>query len=241
MDNNTVFDVLNIAIRSIVSVSVLFILTRIMGKKQISQLTYFDYVVGITIGSVAAELALEKNVHYPEGIISMLMLTLFPIVLSFISVKSNIARKIFDGTPKILVQNGKIVEKNLKNTQITVNDLLEELRINKVFNLGDVEFVILETSGRFSIQLKSNMQFTTPSDLNISTTYKGLCTNLIIDGKLVKDNLIYINKNNIWLINELQKQNISSIDEVLLAFLDTNNILHVDKKNSDPIIQNSLG
>ncbi|MDD3151085.1 MAG: DUF421 domain-containing protein [Candidatus Gastranaerophilales bacterium] len=240
MNNEIVLDIINVILKSIVSISVLYILTRIMGKKQISQLTYFDYVSRITIGSIAAMLAVDKNIAYYDGITCMIVLTIFPLFLSFLTLKSIRIRKFLDGNPTILVQNGKIIENNLKKTKLTVNDLLEELRVNKAFDITDVEFAILETSGKLSVQLKSIKQSVTPTDLNINTTYKGLCANLIIDGRILKDNLELINKDYKWLINELHKHDINSPNEVLLATVDNNNTLYIDMKNCDPTIQNVL-
>ncbi|MCX8074527.1 MAG: DUF421 domain-containing protein [Clostridia bacterium] len=234
MDISVTYEILNITIRSIISITALYFFTRIMGKKQISQLTYFDYVVGISIGTLAASMAINNTIKYYQGITAMIILTIFPLVLSYMSMKNLKIRKFLEGTPTILIQNGKIVEKNLKKAKLTINDLLKQLRYNKVFNIANVEFAILETSGKLSVELKSNKQPVTPSDLNITTAYKGLCINLIIDGEILNSNLISLNKEYNWLINELKKQDINSTDEVLLAYLDYRNILHIDRKNSDP-------
>ena len=233
-------DVYITALRSLISVSVLFVLTRIMGKKQISQLTFFDYVVGISIGSIAATFAVDDSIGYIKGITGMIIYALFPIVLSFISLKSYLGRKILDGTPTILIQNGKIVECGLKKTKMNVNDLIEECRLKNVFNIADVEFAILETSGKVSIQLKSQNQPLTPKDMNISTPYKGLCVNLIVDGKILDNHLKIINKDINWLNTELRKQGIKSPSEVLLAYLDSSDVLNTYLKNSDSPVSPTL-
>lgn len=229
-------DVIKTILQSSVGITVLFFLVKIMGKKHISRLTYFDYVVGISIGSLAANIILKDTSDFLLGIISMIVITCFPIILSYISMKSFSARKFFDGSPIIIIQNGKIIEKNLKRSKLNINDVLILLRIKNVFNITDVEFAILETNGKISIQLKANKQPTKPSDLNINVKYEGLCTNLIIDGNVINSNLNFINKDIGWLINELKKQNINSISEVLLASLDNTGNLHIDKKNNDPTL-----
>ena len=234
------FDMGSIAIKSTAAVIVLFVLARIMGKKQISQLTFFDYTVGISIGSVAAELSVEKGVSLREGIFSMVIWTAFPLILSFIASKSMNARRLLDGTPTILIQNGKIIEKNLHKAKFTINDLLEELRIQGTFNINDVEFALLETSGKMSVLKKSSNQTVTVSDLNLKSDYQGLCANLIIDGKLMSQNIAQINKSEAWLQNELRKRNISSIADVLLASIDSNGNFYIDLKNRDPSIHNVL-
>lgn len=229
-----------IAVKTTVAVVVLFIFARIMGKKQISQLTYFDYIVGISIGSVAAELSVEKGVSIPEGIVSMIIWAAFPLILSFIAAKSMRARRLLDGTPTILIQNGKIIEKNLQKVKFTVNDLLEELRIQGAFNIADVEFALLETGGKMSVLKKAKYQTATVSDLNLKETYQGLCANLIIDGKLMHQNIALLDKGEEWVISELKKRNISSVADVLLACVDSNGEFHIDLKNQNPIVYNVL-
>lgn len=130
-------DILTTSFKSVVSVVILFILTRIMGKKQLSQLTFFDYVVGISIGSIAANFAVDSSINYAKGITGLIIYALFPIILSLISLKNYKARKLLDGKPTILVNKGQIVEENLKKTQLTVNDVLEECRLKNAFNLAD--------------------------------------------------------------------------------------------------------
>lgn len=234
--SNTFYDILNIVIRSTFAITILLFLTRIMGKKQISQLTFFDYVIGITIGTITASICIDESINIYKGIVVMVVLACFPILLSYITMKSYALRVILDGKPTVLIQNGKIIENNLKKSKLNINDLLAHLRMKNVFNVSDVESAVLETSGKFSVQLKSQNHPVTPTDLNISVTHNGLSTPLIIDGTIVDDNLNKVNKNKDWLINELKKQNINSVDKVLLAMIDSNNNLHIDKKYNDPTL-----
>lgn len=233
-------DMGGIAIKSLVAAVTLFILARIMGKKQISQLTYFDYVVGISIGSVAAMLSLDRSISYAEGITSMVVWAAFPILFSFISAKSMRGRKLLDGTPTILIQNGKIIEKNLAKAKFTINDLLEELRIKDAFNIADVEFALLETSGKISVLKKSPKQSGGNSDLEAPINNQSLCANVIIDGKIMVKSLSLLKINETWLMNELEKNNIHTVKDVLLASYDTNGILHIDMKGHDPQVFNVL-
>lgn len=228
------FGILIVAYKSIVASVVLFTLARIMGKKQISQLTFFDYVVGISIGSVAASMSVDHRISIVNGITSMVIWSLFPIIFSMISMHSMAVRRLLDGNPTVLIQNGKIIEKNLSKSKFTINDLLEELRIKDVFNIADVEFAILETSGRLSVLKKASRQPVSPSDMNLPTPNQGLCANVIIDGKLMRQNMKQVNIDEQWLTNELQKSSISSISDILLAYCDANGTLHIDKKNADP-------
>lgn len=224
-------EILITALRSITSIVILFILTRIMGKKQLSQLTFFDYVVGISICSIAAVLAVDPSVNYVKGLTGLIIYAMFPIVLSLISLKSYKARKLLDGKPTILVHKGKIIEKNLKKSLLTVNDVLEECRLKNAFNIEDVEFAILETSGKVSVELKSYNKPLTPKDMNIQTAHKGLCFIVIIDGEILENNLREIGKDKIWIQEVLKKQNIFDFREVLLGYINSNNQLVVQKKN----------
>lgn len=238
--NKIFYEIGGVAVKSVVAAFVLFVLARLMGKKQIAHLTFFDYVVGISIGSIAGALSVEKNISWIDGITSMVIWSLFPLGFSFWAAHSMWARRLLDGTPTILIQNGKIVEKNLVKAKLTINDLLEELRIKDVFNIADVEFALLETNGRISVFKKQSKQPVTNSDLKIPVDYQGLCANIIIDGKIMRNNLSLINKDEQWLLKELKKINVVSVEEVLLACYDASGSLHIDRKNQDPSILNVL-
>jgi uncharacterized membrane protein YcaP (DUF421 family) len=225
-------DILNTALKSIFSVIILFILARIMGKKQISQLSFFDYVSGISIGSIAANFAVDSSINYYKGVTSLIVYALFPIALSYISLKSYKARKLLDGVPSILIHNGLIIEKNLIKTKMNIDDLLEECRTKDAFDISEVEYAILETSGKVNVLIKSANQPVTRQDMNFQAPYKGLCTNVIIDGKILLDHLLSAKKDKTWLINELKKQNINHYQHVLLAYLDGANTLKCQLKNN---------
>lgn len=222
------------AVKSTTAAIVLFILARIMGKKQISQLTFFDYVVGISIGSIAAALSVDPRISFAQGITGMVIWAAFPLILYFLSSKSILARRLLDGNSAILIQNGKIIEKNLARTKLTVNDLLEELRIKAVFNIADVEFALLETNGKVSVLKRTAKQTVTNADLKIQAEQQGLCANLIIDGRVMKNNLALLGKDETWLLSELKKQKVNTVRDVLLASCGANGVLHVDLKNQDP-------
>lgn len=221
-----VFEAAGVALKSLVAAVVLFALARLMGKKQIAQLSFFDYVVGISIGSIAAAMSVERNIFVADGIVSMVVWALFPITFSFISLHSMGLRRLLDGTPTVLVQGGKIIEKNLCKTKFTVNDLLEELRMKDVFNIADVDTVILETSGKLSVLKKPSP----PTDAQGGV----ICANVIIDGKWMLENMKQIHVDEQWLAEELRKNNICSVSDVLLATCDVNCVLHIDRKNADP-------
>ena len=159
------------------------------------------------------------------------MFTAFSIVLSYVSFKSFKGRKILDGTPVILIKNGKILNANLKKTKLTVNDLLEECRQKNVFDISMIEFAILEASGRLSVLNKSQNRNLTPRDMQISTGYEGLCVNVVIDGVVIRDSLAAIGLDMEWLKAELFNLGISHYGDVLLAYVDSVGGLHVHRKN----------
>ena len=210
--------ILQTAISSAIAIVALFILTRIMGKKQMAQLSFFDYVIGISIGSIASEYAVVRSIHLAEGLTALIVFTLFSLVLSYVSIKSYKGRKVLDGTPSVLIENGKIVEANLKKAKINVNDLLEECRQKDIFDIAEIEFAVLETSGRLSVLPKSQNRPLTPKDMQISTAYEGLCVNVIIDGEVIEENLKGIGLDREWLHRELAGKNIR---DILLAYVDT--------------------
>ena len=221
------------AASSAIAITALFILTRIMGKKQMSQLNFFDYVIGITIGSIASEYAIVRDIRLEEGFTAMVVISLFSIVFSFISVKSYKGRKILDGTPVMLIENGKILYKNLKKVKLNINDFLEECRQKDIFDIAHIEFAILETSGRLSIQPKSQNRPLTPKDMQIPTEYEGLCANVIIDGIVIEKHLSAANLDKDWLTMELAAQGITSFDDVLLAYIDVSGVLHTHMKDNE--------
>jgi len=225
--------VLQTATSSTIAIIALFILTRIMGKKQMSQLNFFDYVIGITIGSITSEYAVVREIHAAEGLTAMIIVTLFSILFSYISVKSYKGRKILDGAPVVLIENGKILEKNLQKEKLNINDLLEECRQKDIFDIADIEFAILETSGRLSVLPKSQNRPLMPKDMQIPTAYEGLCLNVIVDGEVIEEQLEVMNLDTNWLRAQLSNQGVSDYTAVLLAYIDTMGALHVHMKHND--------
>ncbi|MDP4092073.1 MAG: DUF421 domain-containing protein [Bacillota bacterium] len=227
-------DYMDTLARCLMSAVILFIFTRLMGKKSIAHLTPFDYIAGITLGSISGSFSIDKRVGYVHGIMGIAAWSLLAFAVSYLSMKSMKIRKITGSTPAVLIQNGKIVEKNLRRELFNINDFLEELRQKGVFNLADVEFALLETNGKISVQMKSQKQPLTPSDLNMDTGYQGLSLTLIADGEIIFDNLKQVNLDEGWLDQELRKRGIGTSKDVMLASLDTSGKLYIDMKNNDP-------
>ncbi len=217
-DTETIaMDIVAILIKSVVSILVLFVLTKLMGNKQISQLSFFDYVVGITIGSIAAELAVTST-PFIFPIIAMIIYALVSVLVSFISMKSIRARRFLVGTPITLVKDGKILGENLANAKVDVNEFLAEARYEGYFDITDISYAVMETNGRFSFLPKAGAKPLTPEDMNIEVKQKAPLANVIVDGAIMENNLASIGKNAHWLKEKLNKKNID-YQKVLLATL----------------------
>lgn len=213
-----------------VSFFVILSLARISGKQQIAQLTFLDYIVAITAGSIAASLTIVSINKFGPILVGLLTWFLWSLIIGFITMKSRFLSKIFNGTPTIVIQNGKILEKNIsKLPNYQIEDLRAQLRDKNIFRMADVEFAILETSGKLSVLKKSQSQNVTRNDLNLQTNYEGLSRKLIFEGKIIKKKLDKLNLTEGWLRNELQNQGINDVKEVMYAALDTQGNLFVDK------------
>lgn len=213
--------------RSIMAFFTLFILARFLGKKQVTQLTFFEYVLGITVGSIAASMSTNlTNRALPEfaGLTTWVMLVL---IIELVAIKNRELAKVTDGEPTILIQNGKLMEDRLGTTFFRFEDLMEQLHKKNVFNISDVEFAILETDGSVSVLKKSQAQPVTPRDLNIPTSYKGLNIELIQEGQIITQNLEQIKKDEDWLHSELEKRGVS-LKQVTYGSIDTNGLLYLD-------------
>lgn len=232
-NNNIGMDILDVAIRSVASIVVLFLLAKILGNKQIKQLSFFDYVVGISIGSIAAEMATNTDNPHHFFILAMLIYTLISLLVGFISLKSIKARRFLEGTPIALIEKGKLIYKNLKKSQMTVNSLLAECRYAGYFDIAEIETAVLETSGEVSILPKSNAKPVTAQDMNLQLPPAEPRANVIIDGKLVIHNLHSVKKTESWLMDKLNEKGIS-IKDVLLATLNEHGELELYDKHVEP-------
>ena len=226
--------ILVVVIRSVISFFALLLFVRLMSKQQVSQLTFFDYIVGITIGSIAANLSVQVNENTLATLAGMGMWTIMAILLAIIGIHNIWVRKVVDGEATVVVENGKILEENLKRIRIPTDGLIFELRTKEVFNIADVEFAMFEPGGKISVQKKSQKQPLTPGDMNLPTQYDGLPTNLIMDGVILVDALRSLNLSRAWLHHQLGKQNIRDAAEVSLAQLDTKGNLYVDLIGDKP-------
>lgn len=223
--------VLVVFTRTLILFTIVVVTMRIMGKRQIGELQPFELAVAILISELAAVPMQNTGIPLLNGIIPILTLLIAQVTLSFISLKSTKARGIICGKPSILIANGKIQEDELKKEMFTLNDLLEQLRINNTPNIADVEFAILETNGQLSVIPKSQKRPINAEDLNIPTNYEGLALDLIVDGSINYNNLKKANLDVNWLLNELNKFGVDNIHNILFASLDSQGSLYWQTKS----------
>ena len=213
----------------IIYVLVLFVM-RFMGKREIGQMQPFELVIAIMIADLASTPMAEIGIPILYGIIPILSLLLMHVVISVINLKSIKMREIICGKPRILIYRGKIDEEAMVQENFTINELQERLRVNNVSNLGDVEFAIFETSGQISVVLKPEKRALKPEDFNIQAEYEGIAYDLVIDGKIMSDNLSKIGKDYRWLEKEVRKFNMKP-EEALVVVLNGDGSIFCQKKD----------
>lgn len=217
--------------KGITSIVVLFILSKVMGRKQVSQLNVFDYIIGISIGSIAAEMTLNNEVDFFEGVFAISIYAVFAYLITLLTNKSIIARRLLIGCPTVLIEDGKLNYKALKKSKLDLNDFLQEARIQGYFNLSEIEFAIMEANGQVSFLPKSNAQPVKRKDIKLKTSYEGLCCNAVIDGKIMINNLKEIGKNEEWLLTRLKNNHYKDISSLALVILDSKEKMTVYEKN----------
>lgn len=217
--------------RSILIYIFVLIVMRLMGKREIGQLQPFELAIAIMIADLASIPMTDPGIPISNGIISILGLLVMHLIISIINMKSIRAREVICGKPTILVYRGKIDEKALKKERFTINELEERLRGNNVINLGDVEYAILETSGQVTVIQKPEKRNTIPEDFNIVPEYEGIPYDLVIDGKIMDDNLKVLGKNREWLKKQVEKFKMKP-EEALVVTYDGKGQIFCQKKES---------
>lgn len=220
-------DWLNIVLRSILFLVILFIITKILGKKQISQLSFFEYVTGITIGNIGAEVVtgLEQKVHL--GIVALVATASIPFIAGLISLKSKVFRNLVDGKGTIFIKDGKILEDNLKKEKFTIDEFLEVLRSKDVFDVSQVEYAVLEAAGYISVLLKKEYRPLTLKDLQLKVASDKEPQTVIMDGKILDEPLATVGLSRAWLKNEIVKMGVT-VDNIFLGQINSYGELTVD-------------
>ena len=225
---------LNIAFRTFIMAIIIFFLTKLLGKKQISQLSFFDYIVGITIGSTVADISLDVEKNFIGGIVSLLIFVMIDYFISMITMKNINARRFLIGVPTVLVEKGNIIESGLKKCKLDVNELLAEARINGYFDIEEIDYAFMEINGAVSFLPKDKNKQVTRKDMRIKPQKSGLIVNAVIDGEYMKNNMMSINKDKEWLDHELKIQGYDTLDDILLATIDINHKVTVYRKGIKP-------
>ncbi|WP_421617856.1 DUF421 domain-containing protein [Brevibacillus sp. TJ4] len=220
-------DWLNIVIRSVGALLYLFLLTKVIGKRQIRQLTYVEYIVGITIGSIAAFMATELDGPIYHSLISLTIFAMFPVLLEWLSLKSKKARNLLEGNATVLIKDGKILEDNLKSQRVSTEELMEQLREKNIFRVADVEFALMEASGSISVLLKSQHQPLTPQHLGLKVSPAEEPQAVIMDGMIMDEPLATIGLNRNWVRSELEKAGVA-LENVFLGQVDKGGQLYLD-------------
>lgn len=230
MPGSIFFDVV---LRTVLAFFAILLVTRILDKEQVGELTFYEYVTGITIGSLAAEMAIMTMISPWVTLTALFVFAALTFLMGYVSLKSRAARKLLEGEPTVVIQNGKILAKNMARCRYNTDDLLLQLRTKGAFNIADVEFAVLESNGQLSVLLKSQKKAVSREDLRIDSQYEGLNSELIVDGEVVYQNLKQNSLDEAWLINALEQQGFHSPKEIMLASLDTQGNLYIDKKRDN--------
>ncbi|HHW74196.1 MAG TPA: DUF421 domain-containing protein [Firmicutes bacterium] len=216
--------------RTLILFALVIVAMRIMGKRQIGQLQPYELVVLIIVSALAAIPMEDIAIPLFNSIIPIILLVVFQVVTSYAAQRSEKVRSLVCGRPSIIIQNGKIIETKLREMHLNINDLLEQLRICGYHNINDVEFAIFETNGDLSVIPKSQYRPLQPRDLEIETQYEGVPHPLVVDGNINFENLGKTGLDLLWLQNEMKKQGINDLKEILFASLDTEGQLYVQRK-----------
>lgn len=225
-------DLLQVFYRGLISLIALFLTTKMLGKKQVSEMSVFDYVIGISIGNFAAEMTINFEANEVNGVVAVLIFGFVAYLVSYLSMKSMSLRRFFMGKPTILIKKGKISKINMKKSNFDLNELLEEARMNGYFDLKEIEYAVLETNGHISFLPYAKYRPITPNDMAINTTSSGLCANVIIDGNIMSRNLKNIGLTEEWLKNNLKTMGFENYQKIFLCTIDSNKKISVFEKNN---------
>ncbi|MDF2522975.1 MAG: hypothetical protein K0R31_616 [Clostridiales bacterium] len=223
--------ILETSLRTLIGFSVLLLLTRILGKKQMGQLTIFTYITGIALGNIAGDMVVHRDILISDGVTGLSVWAILTLIVEYISLKSSKARVLLDGEPTIIIKKGEIMHKKLAAQRLNIDDLTMLLRTNNIFSIADVEYAILEPNGQLSVLKKPEKEMTTRQDLKLPVNnILNIPTELIVDGKLVDSNLLETGHSREWLDQQLTNAGIDSIKHVFYAELQSDGTLFISKK-----------
>lgn len=223
-------DIYHAIIRTVAAYLLALAAARLMGRKVVSQMTFFDFCVAVTLGSITSRIGLSGIDSFQTAVAMLVTLCLLVILTDYLRTKSMRFIKAVTSEPLVLIENNRIVQGNMKKAKMTLTDLTSLLREKDVFSIVDVQYAILECDGKLSVLMKTDQKPVTPSELQLHPPEKGLTKDIVVDGKILNENLESTNMTETWLHQELRKQGINKIGEVFYAALDSSGSLYVSKK-----------
>lgn len=226
-------EIIDIILQTLVAFFAILLITRILGRQQVAQLTIYEYINGITFGSIAATVATDLGQPSVGHIIGLFLFGGLTFSVSYIAKKNRTLSKIVDGEPILVVQDGHILEKNLGRFQYTVDDLTHLLRKKDIFNIQDVKYAILETTGEISVvkvALKENVKI---ENMNLQSTQEELITDIVVTGKIIYENLKKRNITVDWLTGQLKTMGVRNINDIYYATLDKDKKIYIDYLNDN--------
>ncbi len=219
-----------IVFRTIVTYFFVLIILRLTGKREIGQLSPFDFVVAIIIAELAAMPMERTDIPLWHTFLILSLLGLLEVGISYLTLKSRTIRMLICGFPQVIIKNGKLLRSEMKKSRYNLDDILAQLRERGIARIQDVEFGVLECSGKLSVIPKSQKRPVTPEDLNLSTKYEGLPTVLVMDGEILKKNVEDVGLNEQRLKEKLREKGFNP-DQILIATLDSDGELFINERN----------
>ncbi len=216
-----------LTLRVLIMFAAVWIFTRIAGKRQFSKLTFLEYIIALIPVAIAGGVTSNEHLDIFRAVYSLFLWAVFSVIVNIMEMKSLWARKLISGEPTVVIENGKLLEKNMSSIRYNVNNVLTQLREQGVFDMPEVEFAVIEPTGKLSVLRKSQYQPVTPRDLKIPTTYKGLPAQLILDGQVIESGLVETGLSRAWLQDQLTARGIKDERGVFLASLGTDGTLYV--------------
>lgn len=224
-------DLLSITMRAIISLVTLFLVTKMLGKKQVSQLSLFDYVIGISIGNFAAEMTVNLDSNILHGTIAVIIFGLIAYIISIGTMKSILLRRFFSGVPTLIIEDGKFLKEGLKKVKFDINDFLEQAREQGYFDISEIAYALMESSGKISIMPKSEYSAVINKDMKIKKEKASMPASIIIDGNIMEENLKKYGKTRKWLEQQLKNKH-KTVESIFLATIDKNdNLVLFDQTN----------
>lgn len=225
-------EILYIIALSLGSIIAIFILTKLMGYRQMSQMSMFDYIIGITIGSIAAEMSTSLEESFVQPLTAMIVYALAAVLLAWTTSKSIKARRVIEGSPLVLLNHGELYRDHLKKAKMDVTEFLTQCRVNGYFDISKLECAILEGNGKISFLPKAGERPLTPTDMQLSPTQDYMVANVILDGKIMPENLKHTGNDVKWLHGQIKARGAKRVEDVLLATCDRSNQVTVYLKEN---------